>query len=627
MNRTGQPPQRPPSLGPNPTLGAFRGPFPNYGMPPRNVMPGYPQMANHRTAQGIVPQPSPNYLQQQRGQNNFPFAGTLQQQQQSQAPSQHTAQTPLPHTPLQPQPPQSQQPSSNASANLPPHLTQNPISNLGTAPSASSTSEVGLDPNDFPALGSTPANLGSSATSNAASYATQAGNGVGVAGNGAQGASGAANQQRDFTPDDFPALGGSQTSQATQQATNTDGHPPGLNGFQQGDHRQSLLGQLTGGQQQPGVLNLGQARGVHAGFQSEADKRNYALKLNQNNLAAAAAAWNSPNANPGSQQQQGASAYPTANGAHANHVPPNQQTPGQQQPPQQSQQHLGAPPGVPPPHISQQQGQQGLVGTPYAGNGAVDTPHQGSAQTSAAVPQTPAQQVLMSPADKWGLLGLLAIIKSTDPDTNLLSVGTDLGTMGLDMQTSGSLYSTFITPWADSSAAHTVEPDFHLPSCYNVQPPPPGPQKVAAFSDETLFFMFYSSPRDALQELAAQELYNRNWRYHKELRLWITKEQGTSPSAKVPGGEQGTYSYWDPENWEKSRKVMTVLYADLEEKGAPVFAPGPTLQLASSTSSTTPANGWYKKLVPAADRYCGYVKCSVACSSGMRGWFARLVSS
>lgn len=72
---------------------------------------------------------------------------------------------------------------------------------------------------------------------------------------------------------------------------------------------------------------------------------------------------------------------------------------------------------------------------------------------------------------------------------------------------SSNLYSTFITPWADQSAAHTVEPDYHLPGCYNVQPPPPGPNKAAAFSDETLFFMFYSSPRDALQEVAAQELY------------------------------------------------------------------------------------------------------------------------
>lgn len=70
-----------------------------------------------------------------------------------------------------------------------------------------------------------------------------------------------------------------------------------------------------------------------------------------------------------------------------------------------------------------------------------------------------------------------------------------------------NLYSTFITPWADQSAARTVEPDFHLPACYlSVQAPPPGPAKAAMFSDETLFFMFYSSPRDALQEVAAQEL-------------------------------------------------------------------------------------------------------------------------
>jgi len=70
-----------------------------------------------------------------------------------------------------------------------------------------------------------------------------------------------------------------------------------------------------------------------------------------------------------------------------------------------------------------------------------------------------------------------------------------------------NLYPTCITAWADQSAAHTVEPDYHLPGCYSVQPPPPGPNKAAAFSDETLFFMFYSSPRDALQEIAAQELF------------------------------------------------------------------------------------------------------------------------
>ncbi|KAL4249812.1 CNOT2/3/5 family protein [Abortiporus biennis] len=577
MNRAvaGQPPQRPPSLGPNPALGApFRGPYQGYALPPRNVMSGYPGLPNHRAGQNIAPQPSPNFMQQ-RGQSNFPFAGSLQQQQSNQGPTQHTPPTPLPHTPLQQQPPT--QPSTTANSTLPPHIQQSALSSLGTAPSGSSASDFGVDPNDFPALGSTPTNaLNTPSTTNATSYASQAGTGVGGSGSSAQGGNGAASQQRDFTVDDFPALGGqqqpSQTQGQTQQTSAPDGHPPGLNGFQQHNdqHRQTLLGSLSSGQQQPGLLNLTQARG---GFQSEADKRNYTLKLNnQTTLAAAQAAWNSPTANTNSQTP---GTFPTAtsNGTHTNHMQTSQQAPPGVQPPStQTQQHIGAPPGVPAPSSFTQQPQQAQgiqPHTPYAGNGTVagDTAHH------------PSQ-------DKWGLLGLLAMIKSADMDTNLLSVGTDLGTMGLDMQTSGSLYSTFITPWADSSAAHSVEPDFHLPACYNVAPPPPGPNKAAAFSDETLFFMFYSSPRDALQEVAAQELYNRNWRYHKENRLWITKETGTSPSQKLIGGEQGIYSFWDPENWEKSRKEMTVMYSDLEEKSNPVFPPSQTLQMGSSATPT-----------------------------------------
>ncbi len=66
------------------------------------------------------------------------------------------------------------------------------------------------------------------------------------------------------------------------------------------------------------------------------------------------------------------------------------------------------------------------------------------------------------------------------------------------------------------------------------------------------------------------------------MRIWITKETGTPSSQKVAGGEQGTYTYWDAENWEKARKEMTVLYADLEEKSQPLFAPSVTLQPAQA---------------------------------------------
>ena len=155
--------------------------------------------------------------------------------------------------------------------------------------------------------------------------------------------------------------------------------------------------------------------------------------IKNNHANAAAAAWNSPNVNPNAQQTV---AFPNG---QQNHTPA--QTPAQPPQPPQSQQHLNAPPGVPPPGSFPQQSTPAQQ-TPYVANGTVagDTPHhpsQGPAHATSAVPQTPAQQVLMSPADRWGLLGLLALIKSADPDQSLLAIGTDLGTMGLDMQNPG----------------------------------------------------------------------------------------------------------------------------------------------------------------------------------------------
>lgn len=193
------------------------------------------------------------------------------------------------------------------------------------------------------------------------------------------------------------------------------------------------------------------------------------MKLNQTNMGMNTARGEGPISRL-KMRPTGAFA---SNGTHTN--PLSSQQP-QQPPPASQTQHLAGPPGVPPPTSfiqppqppqppqQQAQGQQqpptqasqppsaqqqsqpqppaGLIPaqhTPYMGNGTVagDTALHGSTQPTSAVPQTPAQQVLMSPADKWGLLGLLALIKSADLDTSLLSVGTDLGTMGLDMQNPG----------------------------------------------------------------------------------------------------------------------------------------------------------------------------------------------
>lgn len=35
--------------------------------------------------------------------------------------------------------------------------------------------------------------------------------------------------------------------------------------------------------------------------------------------------------------------------------------------------------------------------------------------------------------------------------------------------------------------------------------------------------------------------YKHNWRYHKDLRLWLTKEAGTEPTQKTQSYERGSY--------------------------------------------------------------------------------------
>jgi CCR4-NOT transcription complex subunit 2 len=108
------------------------------------------------------------------------------------------------------------------------------------------------------------------------------------------------------------------------------------------------------------------------------------------------------------------------------------------------------------------QGTSAAGPTPYPSNGLLagkqhsNIPH-GPLHTTH--PQMPAQQVLMSAADRWGLLGLSAMIKNarTDADQGLSSMGTNLGTTGLDMG------DTNIRSWylnmCSSSTVCTTSPD------------------------------------------------------------------------------------------------------------------------------------------------------------------------
>ena len=67
------------------------------------------------------------------------------------------------------------------------------------------------------------------------------------------------------------------------------------------------------------------------------------------------------------------------------------------------------------------------------------------------------------------------------------------------------LYETWGGPFADATS-RPLQPDFQLPECYTVDNVHRVREKIPGFTDETLFYIFYTQPRDIMQELAATEL-------------------------------------------------------------------------------------------------------------------------
>jgi len=65
----------------------------------------------------------------------------------------------------------------------------------------------------------------------------------------------------------------------------------------------------------------------------------------------------------------------------------------------------------------------------------------------------------------FGLLGLLSVIRMTDADRNALALGSDLTMLGLNLNSSDNLYSTFASPWSDSPT--TREPQYQVSQLYN----------------------------------------------------------------------------------------------------------------------------------------------------------------
>jgi len=164
-------------------------------------------------------------------------------------------------------------------------------------------------------------------------------------------------------------------------------------------------------------------------------------------------------------------------------------------------------------------------------------------------------------AEQYGLKGLLSVIRMTDPALNMLALGTDLTKLGLNLNSSDSLYATFAYPCAENPCRR--EPDFVLPYCYYMQPPALKTSHLGKFKLYTLFYIFYNMPKDTLQVYAAKELYNRDWRYHKELKMWFTRPSETAISQH--GYDRNTIIYFDINSWEQR------VFREAQLPGGPKF--------------------------------------------------------
>jgi hypothetical protein len=95
------------------------------------------------------------------------------------------------------------------------------------------------------------------------------------------------------------------------------------------------------------------------------------------------------------------------------------------------------------------------------------------------------------------------------------------------------------------------------------------------YQDDTLFYLFHMYTNDIVQFQTAAVLYDRDWRYHTERKVWLTKVPGVEPLQKTNTYEKGVYTVFDPSLWRKVQADMTIEYCKLAEKP---MIPAPLLQ-------------------------------------------------
>lgn len=172
--------------------------------------------------------------------------------------------------------------------------------------------------------------------------------------------------------------------------------------------------------------------------------------------------------------------------------------------------------------------------------------------------------------EKFGMKGYVVEQDNASSQGRSVMRGVDLGTLGINMGSQEPLLQTYPGPWAEANAAplRPLDSEYTIPDCYTVKKLAPLASRITGFVDETLFFIFYTMPRDYTQMLVAQELVARKWRYHIREKQWLTRDDASPAPVLLDDkvSENGYYIWWDTKLWKKVRRIYTLRYEELEEQ-------------------------------------------------------------
>lgn len=151
--------------------------------------------------------------------------------------------------------------------------------------------------------------------------------------------------------------------------------------------------------------------------------------------------------------------------------------------------------------------------------------------------------------DQYGIAGLLSFLRSAEHDKSLevQGLGEDLTKYGFDLNLRDCLYPNFSGPFSDYPA-QPQDIDYDVPIEYlhhrKTKKKLPAVD-FSRYSDDTLFYLFYTFVGDYKQLMAAAYLYDKKWRFHTEENYWMS----------LMMDQKNCYCFFDPTKWCKVRVI------------------------------------------------------------------------